>query len=147
MKITDILTSEHAVFCAMFDHIERTLPHLKTAAEIRAIACMLETLLRNHGETEQNLAYTPLDHMLEEKKQLTRLFSDHREMDNRMKEIQAATRGPQAGRLLQAAIAMTREHFRYEEQTLFPLVEKALKQDSLEKLGEAYAQKRKLPRR
>ncbi len=143
MKITDILTTEHAVFCALFDQIERTLPHLKSVGEIRTIASLLETLLRNHGDIEQNLAYAPLDHMLEEKKQLTRLFSDHREMDARMKEVQAATDEAKAKRLLLAALVMSRQHFLFEEQTLFPTVEKVLSAESLEQLGQAYAQKRR----
>jgi hemerythrin-like domain-containing protein len=147
MKITEILTTEHAVFCAMFDQIERALSTLKSSAEVKALAGLLETLLRGHGETEQDLAYGPLDHLLKEKKQLSRLFSDHREMDSRMKEVQATGDPAQARRLLEAAMVMSREHFRYEEQTLFPLVEKVLKHDSLEKLGDAYMQKRKnLPR-
>ena len=104
-------------------------------------------MLRGHGETEQDLAYGPLDHLLKEKKQLSRLFSDHREMDSRMKEVQNTNDAARARRLLEAAMVMSREHFRYEEQTLFPLVEKVLKHDSLEKLGEAYTQKRKIPPR
>ena len=147
MRITEIMTTEHAVFCAMFGQIERALSTLKTAGEVKVFASLLETMLRTHGEVEQDLAYGPLDHLLKEKKQLSRLFSDHREMDGRMKEVQEASTPTQAKRLLQAAIVMSREHFRYEEQTLFPLVEKVLKHDSLEKLGEAYVQKRKTPPR
>ncbi len=147
MKITDILTTEHAVFCAMFDQIEHALPTLETSAELKALAGLLETLLHAHGETEQDLAYGPLDHLLKEKSQLGRLFSDHREMDSRMKEVQDGNDPAHARRLLQAAMVMSREHFRYEEQTLFPFVEKVLDLDSLEKLGDAYAHKRKnLPR-
>lgn len=147
MKITEILKTEHAVFCAMFGQIESTLSTLKTAGEVKAFASLLETLLRAHGEAEQDMAYGPLDHLLKEKKQLSRLFSDHREMDGRMKEVQEAGNLTQAKRLLLATMIMSREHFRYEEQTLFPLVEKVLKHDSLEKLGEAYAQKHKTPPR
>jgi hemerythrin-like domain-containing protein len=143
MKITDILRTEHAVFCVTFDQIERTLPNLTTPAEIKGLANLLETLLRGHGETEQNLAYTPLDHMLEERKHLTRLFSDHREMDSRMKEIQATADVAQAKLLLRTTLALCRQHFRFEEQSLFPLVEKVLKPESLEKLGEAHMQKRR----
>ena len=116
-------------------------------AEFKTLAGLLETLLHAHGEVEQDLAYGPLDHLLNEKSQLGRLFSDHREMDSRMKEVQDGNDPAHARRLLQAAMVMSREHFRYEEQTLFPFVEKVLDLDSLEKLGDAYAHKRRnLPR-
>ncbi len=141
MKITDILKTEHAVFCAMFDQIERALPDLTTPAEIQSLARLTASLLHGHGETEQNLPYTALDHMLKEKGHLVRLFSDHREMDARMGLVLKASDLVKARQLFQAAMVMSREHFRYEEQTVFPLVEKLLQNDSLEKLGDVWNQK------
>ena len=35
MKITDVLRAEHAVFHNLFDHIEATVPKLKTLAEVK----------------------------------------------------------------------------------------------------------------
>jgi hemerythrin-like domain-containing protein len=145
MKITDILVVEHAVFRAFFDDVEGMLPSLKTVAEIKLLARLAEIRLRNHGESEQNLAYTALDHMLKEKGHLGRLHSEHREMDARMEQVQRTDGIAEARKLLKSAIAMSREHFRYEEQTLFPLIGKILKDESLEKLGAAWKQKQNLP--
>lgn len=142
MRITDILMVEHTVFRAMFDEIERALRKSATIAEVRVFARTLTVLLRQHGESEQNLAYTALDHMLKEKGQLNRLFTEHREMDSRFEQAQAAADFAEASRLLRASMAMSREHFRYEEQTLFPLINTVLQDESLEKLGAAWKQKR-----
>lgn len=142
MKITDILTIEHAVFRAMFNEIEGTLLRSATVVEIRLLARTMTALLRSHGESEQNLAYTALDHMLKEKGQLNRLYTEHREMDTRFEQTQAANDFAEASRLLRSAMTMSREHFRYEEQTLFPLINDILQDESLEKLGEAWKQRR-----
>ena len=42
MKITDVLRAEHAVFHNLFDHIEATVPRLKTLAEVKALATVVE---------------------------------------------------------------------------------------------------------
>ena len=141
MKITDILTVEHTVFRVFFDQAERALPGLKTVAEIKLLARLAEKLLHGHGESEQDLAYAALDHMLKEKGHLSRLYSDHREMDARMQRVCKANDLAEARQLIQSAMIMSREHFRYEEQTVFPLIDQVLQNESLVKLGEAWKQK------
>lgn len=141
MKITEVLTAEHAVFRVMFDHMERALPGLKTATEVKLFARMAEQMLHGHGESEQNLAYATLDHMLKEKGLLGRLYTEHREMDARFEQVHSSDDLAQSRRLLMSAIVMSREHFRYEEQELFPLIDKILQNESLEKLGAAWEER------
>ncbi|MCX6907853.1 MAG: hemerythrin domain-containing protein [Verrucomicrobia bacterium] len=141
MRITDILTIEHALFRTMFDQIEQTLPELTTFTEIQPLARMMSLLLRNHGEAEQNLLYATLDHMLKEKGHFGRLFTEHREMDARMEQVQQAIVIAEARRLFQETMVQAREHFLYEERKIFPLAEKHLQNESLEKLGELWMQK------
>ena len=62
MKITDALLAEHVVFHALFDHIERATPQLKTLGEVRALAELLEGMLVQHSKSEDEL----LMHYLEE---------------------------------------------------------------------------------
>jgi hemerythrin-like domain-containing protein len=142
MKITELLIAEHAVFCAVFDQIERSLPDLKTLGEAKLMGRLVESLLRGHGETEQELAYTALDHVLRENGKLDQLYSDHHEIDARLKHVQAARKLREARGLLQAALAASRAHFHYEEQVLLPLIEQVLQSETLMKLGELWAQQR-----
>ena len=46
MKITEALFAEHLVFHNMFDHIEATAPKLKTLAEVKSLAALMEQLLK-----------------------------------------------------------------------------------------------------
>ena len=61
MKITEALLAEHVVFHNMFDYVERTLPGVKTLAEVRALSALLNTMLRIHSKVEDHLLIDPLD--------------------------------------------------------------------------------------
>src|ERR1039458_839528 len=64
MKITEALVAEHKIFLSVFDQIVRALPSFTTPAEVSTMARIVEGLLAGHAETETNLAYLALDHVL-----------------------------------------------------------------------------------
>jgi hypothetical protein len=66
MTITEALIAEHNIFLSVFDQIERGLPSLTTPPEVRTMAKIVEGLLNGHAETETNLAYLALDHVLQD---------------------------------------------------------------------------------
>jgi len=66
MKITEALFAEHLVFHNMFDHIEATVPKLKTLAEVKSLAALMESLLKAHSDTEDDLFIGPLEHCFEQ---------------------------------------------------------------------------------
>ncbi len=139
--ITTTLVTEHAIYCAVFDEIERLLPGLESTREVRLLSTMVEGLLGKHAETEMNLAYAALDHVLAEKGKLDRLHQDHKEIDHNYKQVHGASSLAAAQRLLQKALAASREHFRYEERVVFPLLERVLPGETLNDLGEASLRK------
>lgn len=141
MKITEALVVEHTIFLGVFDQIERALPHLTTLTEARTLAGIIEGLLESHAETETNLAYLALDHVLEDRGQLDRLHADHQEIDDTLKAVHDAKDCPQARHLLNSAIRASREHFRHEEHSVFPLLEKALQPATLAELAKAWTQR------
>jgi len=96
--------------------------------------------LAGHGETETNLAYAALDHVLADRGMLKQLHQDHHEIDDHFKRIHQATDPAVALRLLKKALAATREHFRREEKTVFPMLEKTLQPDTLWTLGGQWKQ-------
>jgi hemerythrin-like domain-containing protein len=142
MKITDILLAEHIVFHNVFDHIERVLPGLRTASEVRALAALLETLLRGHSRTEDELVLAPLEHCLEQMGQHDSFEHEHREIDSSLLKIRQAGTLSEARRLLQHAVAYSRKHFDREERIVFPLAEKVMKRETLRQLGEAWMKQR-----
>lgn len=141
MKITEALVAEHTIFLNVFDQIERALPALTTLVEVRTLGTMVEGLLASHGETEQDLAYLALDHVLAERGELERLHQEHQEIDGHLKQVRAATELVKARELLQNGLALTRRHFKYEERHIFPLLERSLREETLRELGSAWRQR------
>ena len=139
--ITANLVMEHAIFCNVFDQIERVLPGLTSVQEVRLLSIVVEGLLETHAETETNLAYAALDHVLAETGKLDRLHQDHKEIDNTFKRVHDASSLTEAQRLLKKALAASREHFRREERVVFPLLERVLADETLGDLGEASLRK------
>jgi hemerythrin-like domain-containing protein len=141
MKITEALVAEHTIFLNVFGQIERVLPSLVTPAEVQTMAGIVEGLLQGHAKTETDLAYLALDHVMEQNGELKRMHQDHHEIDDRLRKVHSAKTCAEARRLLKSAILASREHFRAEERSVFPLLEKALQEETLSELGKNWMQR------
>lgn len=141
MKITEVLVTEHRIFANVFDQIERALPCLAGLTEVRTLARIVEGLLAQHGGTETDLAYLAYDHVMEEKGQLQRLHQEHEEIDASLRQVQSAGDCTQARRLLEGALRTAREHMRFEERHVFPLLECALQPETLTELAATWARR------
>ena len=141
MKITEALVAEHTIFLSVFDQIERVLPSLATPAEVQTMASIVEGLLQGHAKTETDLAYLALDHVMHHNGELKRMHQEHHEIDDRLRKVHAAGTCAQARRLLKSAIKASREHFRAEERSVFPLLERTLQEETLKELGKNWMQR------
>ncbi len=141
MKITEALAAEHTIFLSVFDQIERVLPSLATPAEVQTMASIIERLLEGHAKTETDLAYLALDHVLQHKGELKRMHQEHHEIDDRLRKVHTSRTCAEARRLLKSAILATREHFRAEERSVFPLLERSLQSETLSDLGKTWMQR------
>jgi hemerythrin-like domain-containing protein len=127
------------VFCELFDEIDRLLPDVRTVAEVRLLGRLVEGVLSRHADVEQNLAYAALDQALAGKGELNQLYQDHEEIDACLQHATLAVEFVEAVRFLRAGLKASREHFRREEETVFPLFEKLFDPAAMEALGEAGA--------
>src|SRR6266568_1652209 len=66
MKITEALFAEHLVFHSLFDHLEGIAPQLKTLAQVKSMAALMESMLKAHSDTEDELFIGPLEHCFEQ---------------------------------------------------------------------------------
>ncbi len=142
MKITEALFAEHLVFHNMFDHIEARAAKLKTLAEVKTVAAVMESMLKAHSDTEDDLFLGPLEHCFEQIGQRDAFVEEHEEMDGNLQRVQQATRLKEAQLLLLAAVAHSRRHFDQEERIVFPLAETVLKEKTLTDLGQAWMDQR-----
>jgi hemerythrin-like domain-containing protein len=142
MKITEALFAEHLVFHSMFDQIEAKVVGLKTLAEVKGMAALMEAMLKAHSEVEDELFLGPLEHCFEQIGQRDSFLEEHREMNDGLQLVQTATRIKQAQQLLLRAVAHSRKHFDREERIVFPLAERVLKSATLTELGQSWLDQR-----
>jgi hemerythrin-like domain-containing protein len=133
--ITQALSLEHKILWQVFDQIEKILSRSQSVPAVKALALMVEGLLSNHGESEINLAYSVLDHVLVERGASSYLYQDHQELDGHFARIQRTNDPAKASGLLKKALAATREHFQREEKTVFPALKQTLQPETLWLLG------------
>jgi len=142
MKITEALLAEHVVFHNLFDHIEATLPKLRSLAEVHALASMLDAALQAHSQVEDKLLIEPLEHCFAQIGQQETFHDEHDEIDEHLKSALHCRNLKRARRLLHIAVITSRTHFDKEERLVFPMAEKALKSRTLATLGEAWMRQR-----
>lgn len=142
MKITEALFAEHLVFHNMFDYLESALPKVKTLAEVKALAGLMETLLKAHSDTEDELFLGPLDHCFEQIGQRDGFLEEHREIDESLKKLRQSKDFKKARQLLAGAVSYSRKHFDKEERIVFPLAERVLNQKTLVDLGQTWMEQR-----
>ncbi len=142
MRITEALLAEHLVFHNMFDHIEATAPKMKTLAEVKSVAALMESMLRAHSDTEDNLFIGPLEHCFEQIGQRDTFLEEHQEIDGNLNRVRKAIQVSAARELLLSAVAYSRRHFDKEERVVFPMAERVLKNKTLTELGQTWMTQR-----
>src|ERR1017187_5778674 len=124
MKITEALFAEHLVFHNMFDHIETSAPKLKTLAEVKSMAAMMEQLLKEHSDTEDELFIGPLENCFEQIGQRDAFLEEHQEIVISLKTVQLANDVNKVLALLESVVSFSHKHFDKEERIVFPLAER-----------------------
>jgi hemerythrin-like domain-containing protein len=142
MRITEALLAEHLVFHSMFDQIETRAQDLRTLAELKTLAALMEAILKAHSDTEDELFLGPLKHCFEQIGQRDSFLEEHQEVNAGLRSVEEATRVTQARNMLLAAVAHSRRHFEREERIVFPLAERVLKSATLAELGKNWLDQR-----
>ena len=143
MKITEALFAEHLVFHSLFDHLERIAPRLKTLAQVKSMAGLMESMLKTHSETEDDLFIGPLEHCFEQIGQCETFHEEHHEIDRTLALVAKTTQVKKARQLLLQAVAASRKHVDKEERIVFPLAERVLSAKTLTNLAADWRQQRK----
>ena len=147
MKITDAFIAEHAVLYAQLDHLELAIPGAKTAGEIKAMAGLLEAALRSHADLEDELLFNHLEPGLDQMGKLEKVQQEHGAICEGLELVRHARTRQDAQRRLLAIVQLTRTEFDLEDRVIFRLAEELIREDTLLKLGRAWARKRIVPAR
>jgi len=142
MKITDVLRAEHAVFHNLFDHIEASVPKLKTLGEVKALAGVIDKVHSPHSKLEDDLFIEPLEPYFDQMGQRETFHAEHEYIEAVLAKVQKARTLKDAKKILLNAIAASRKHFDKEERIVFPLAERILKTKTLTELGAQWLSRR-----
>jgi len=142
MKITDILRAEHTVFHHLFDHVEAVAPRLKTLAEAKSLAALVDKVMSPHSQTEDELFIDPLEHCFEQIGHNETFHHEHEVIEAIFARLHKAKSVKEAKRLLLGAVTASRKHFDKEERIVFPLAERVLKSKTLTELGNEWVKRR-----
>ncbi len=145
IPITRALGAEHRMFDAVFEQVEELLPRLERLDEVKRLARLVEGLLLRHARSEGDLLLLARDHALEDRPRYERCRHEHQEIDSQLIHVHSARNVTRARALLRGALAASRKHFKHEERTVFPLIEKGVNPEALTKLGTVWFLQRHAP--
>jgi hemerythrin-like domain-containing protein len=147
MKITDAFIAEHAVLYAQLDHLEQAVPMARTVGEIKAMAGLLEAALRTHADLEDELLFNGLEPGLDQMGKLEKVRHEHDAICKGLELVRHARSRQDAQRRLLNVVHLTRKEFDLEDRVIFRLAEEILREETLIKLGKAWARQRIVPAR
>ena len=142
--MTDALLGEHAVFYAIFDHVEQAVLSVRAAREVNSIAALLSSVLVPHAKLENDYLFASLDPYLGSPGPLAVMRQEHEEIERALAELsKIQDLGRLKSRLLHV-LRSVRDHFKKEELVLFPMAEQRLGADVLDELGARWADARRV---
>ena len=144
MNIIDALLGEHAALLTVFDHIQKFQAGWELP-QFHESSLLLESLLATHAILEDELLFDPITGDRGRFADTLRLMrEEHDELRRLVGDLKHAETVPEARRLLNRLIEVTREHFAVEERVLFGMAAEAIGPARLQKLGDEWAVRRQL---
>ena len=147
MKITDAFIAEHAVIYAQLDHLEHAIPAARSLGEVKVMAGILQAALKPHAEAEDELLFNGLEPGLDQMGKLEKVQHEHDAICKGLEQIRTARTKKEAQRRLLSVVHLTRKEFDMEDRIIFRMAEELLREDTLLRLGKAWARKRFVPAR
>jgi hemerythrin-like domain-containing protein len=142
MNITDALLGEHAVFYALFTHMEQSVPTAESPLQVKTQGAMLAAALASHAHLEEELLFTTLEPHIGSMGPLAVMRLEHEKIEAGLERLPTVEDLGQTQELLLQVVTVAREHFAKEERVLYPMATKALSAETLANLGAQWATRR-----
>ena len=143
MKVTDALLGDHGAFYTLFQHIEEIATVEGTIPQILGATTVLGAMVDSHSTLEEEILFSALEpHIGMEDGPLAVMRAEHKELVHLLMQIEDATDVDQTVHLVEKALCTARAHLKKEEQILFPMAQNLLGNETLTRLGKAWAEAR-----
>ena len=144
INIVDALLGEHAVLYVLFDQFEEQVAQASSVADVQHAAAPLSAVLLSHAKIEDELVFPALEKAIGPGGPLTVMREEHDEIDATLARIGRAVDVESAIAEARTALDAARDHFAKEERALFGMVRDAVADDDLLRLGDQWANLRKI---
>lgn len=145
MKLTDALLGEHATFYVLFDEIQDIAETESAIAQWRGATTVLRAMVNSHAILEERLLFSALEPLFgQQEGPLAVLKAEHREMERMLANMLEEPDVDRAILWISEALNASRDHFRKEERVLFPMAQRMLGDETLTRLGQAWAETRRV---
>ncbi len=139
MKLIDVLLGEHAVFNALLDEVEKMVSFAGEVAQIESAITVLTTEVKSHAALEEKLLYPALEPYVETDELFAEMRADHEQIQFGLERIEDARDLNEALEAVRQTLDIVRRHFKNEEEKLYALAEEVLDDETLIRLGDAWA--------
>ena len=119
-------------------------PHLM---QIKAMAALLESALKSHADLEDELLFNGLEPGLDQMGKLEKIQHEHSAICHGLEQVRVSRTRQDAQRRLLNVVHLTRKEFDLEDRVIFRMAEEILREETLVKLGKAWARQRMVPSR
>jgi iron-sulfur cluster repair protein YtfE (RIC family) len=145
VKLTDALLGEHGTFYVLFSQIEKIAAIQGPLAQIRGATTVLGAMVGSHASLEEELLFSaPEPHLGTGDGPLAVMRSEHEELARLLQQIEDAVDADQVILWIEEALSVARSHFQKEERVLFPMAQQLLGDETLTRLGRAWAEARRV---
>ena len=144
MKLTDALLGEHGVLYVLFDRIEAVAASAASVAQIHEAAAVLSAVILSHANLEEELLFPALETHLGTTGPLAIMRAEHDEIEHALGQIEEAQDLDDGTDCVTSALSLVRDHFQKEEEVLFSVARQALDDETLLRLGKAWAVARRV---
>jgi hemerythrin-like domain-containing protein len=113
-------------------------------AQIDSATAVLATEIKAHAALEEELLFPALEPHLAAGELIAEMYAEHKEIRRGLERIENAEDISEAIEAVQQTISTARNHFRKEETLIYTLAEEVLDDETLTRLGKAWAAARRV---
>jgi hemerythrin-like domain-containing protein len=142
--LTDALLGEHGVLYAHFDRIEAVTAAATSLNQIQEATMLLSAVVRSHANLEEELLFPALEAHMGPAGPLAVMRTEHDEIEHAFGQIEAARNLDDGVDRVARALSIVRNHFQKEEEVLFSIARQILDEETQVRLGQAWAEARRV---
>jgi hemerythrin superfamily protein len=142
LTLIDVLSGEHGIVNALFDHVERELSDTPTLEGIQRTTRALAAALLSHAQIEDELLFGALEAQIGPHGPLAVMRHEHEEIERALALVAAAQNPDEAVERVRRALSVSREHFAKEECVLFNIARRSVPPQELERLCRTWGERR-----